>query len=241
MPKGGKMSKQILYISVFIFVLISSIFADRRSYVWTYQYMTLPEGATELEFYQTTKLSRFDTWEYRIEVEHGVTDHFDFSVYQIFNQKEGDAFRWDAVQFRTRYRFGEVGQYLLDPLIYIEYNRKLDLTEPNKIESKLILAKNINKMNISFNPVYEIFFAPGTEQELGLDIGFSYEFSPKFILGIESTSRFEFEDNDTKTGSYFGPTMSFASGNWWYTIGAGFGVTEESDDARVRFLMGIQL
>ena len=235
------MSKQVLYISVFIFVLISSTFADRRSYVWTYQYMTLPEGSTELEFYQTTKLSLFDTWEYRIEVEHGVTDHFDFSVYQIFNQKEGDAFRWDAVQFRARYRFGEVGQYLLDPLIYIEYNRKLDLTEPNKIESKLILAKNINKTNISFNPVYEFFFAPGTEHELGLDIGLSYEFNPKFILGIESTSRFEVEDNNTKTGSYLGPTMSFASGNWWYTIGTGFGVTEESDDARVRFLMGIQL
>ncbi len=235
------MSKQLLYISVFIFVLISSTFADRRSYVWTYQYMTLPESATELEFYQTTKLAEFDTWEYRIEVEHGITDHLDFSVYQIFNQREGDSFRWDAVQFRSRYRFGEVGQYLLDPLIYIEYNRKLDLTEPHKIETKLILAKNINKFNLAVNPVYELFFDPGTEHELGLDIGFSYEFSPKFILGLESTSRFEFDNNETKTGSYFGPTISFASGNWWYTIGTGFGMTKESDDARVRFLMGIAL
>jgi len=235
------MPKQLIYISVLILIFISSTFADRRSYVWTYQYMTLPEGFTELEFYQTTKLSVLNTWEYRIEVEHGITDLLDFSIYQIFIQKDGEAFNWNSVQFRTRYRFGEAGQYFLDPLFYIEYNRKLDLTEPHKIETKLVLTKNINKFNFAINPVHEFFFDPGTEHELGLDIGFSYEFSPKFILGIESTSRFEFEDNKTKTGSYFGPTISFASGNWWYTIGTGFGITEESDDARVRFLMGIAL
>jgi hypothetical protein len=203
--------------------------------------MTLPEGNTELEFYQTTKLSELDKWEYRIEVENGITDHFDFSVYQIFEQKEGDAFKWNAVQFRTRYRIGEVNQYFMDPLLYFEFNRKIDLKAPNKFETKLILAKTINKFNLAVNPVYELFFAPGIEHELGLDFGASYEFNPRFILGLESTSRMEFEDNKTEIGSYFGPTISFASGNWWYTIGAGIGITDDSDDARIRFLMGVQL
>ena len=30
--------------------------ADRRKYVWTYQFLTMPADATELEFYQTTKI-----------------------------------------------------------------------------------------------------------------------------------------------------------------------------------------
>lgn len=223
------------------FILIGNVFADRRNYVWTYQYTTMPKGMTELEFYQTTKLSDFDSWEYRIEVEQGITDRFDFSIYQIFNQKEGDSFKWDAVQLRVRYRFGEVDKYFINPLIYLEYRRKLDFGEANKAEAKFILAKQINSVNISVNPVYELFFAPGVEHEIGLDFGLSYEVHPQFVMGIESTSRMEFENSVTEVGSYLGPTLSVASGRWWYTFGVGFGITEDSDNARVRFIMGIHL
>jgi hypothetical protein len=215
--------------------------ADRRYYIWTYQYVTIPRAMTELEFYQTTKLSDIDAWEYRIEIEHGITDRLDFSVYQIFEQKEDSPFKWNAVQFRFRYRFGEEGQYILDPLLYLEYNRKIDLMAPNKFEMKFILAKTIDKFNLAINPVYEYFFAPGSEHEIGMDVGVSYEFNPAWIAGIETTSRMEFEDSETKAASYLGPTLSFASGTWWYTIGVGFGITEKSDDARIRFLMGIGL
>ncbi|MHC4542491.1 MAG: hypothetical protein ACYS74_22350, partial [Planctomycetota bacterium] len=34
----------------------SLAYADRRGYVWTYEYMTMPEGASELEYYLTTKV-----------------------------------------------------------------------------------------------------------------------------------------------------------------------------------------
>jgi hypothetical protein len=201
----------------------------------------MPKGMTELEFYQTTRIADSDSWEYRIEVEQGLTDRWDFSVYQIFSQKEDDAFKWDAVQFRTRYRFGEVGKYFMDPLIYLEYRRKLDFGEPNKAEAKLILAKQIDAVNLAINPVYELFFGPEVEHEVGMDIGVSYEVSPKFVMGVETTSRMEFEDSETEIGSYLGPTVSISSGQWWYTFGAGFGITEDSDDVRVRFIMGFHL
>ena len=29
---------------------------DARAYVWTYEYMTMPEGAAELEYYLTAKV-----------------------------------------------------------------------------------------------------------------------------------------------------------------------------------------
>ena len=219
-----------------------TLLADRRNYVWTYQYQTMPAGATELEFYQTTRLLKdLDQWEYRIEVEHGLTNRWDFSVYQIFAQAETGPFYWDAVQFRTRYRIGEEGQYLMDPLVYLEYNRSLDTSEPNKVEAKVILAKTVKRVNLALNPVYELGFAPGTKHEAGLDAGLSYEFTPMFTLGMESTTRAEFKEGEREVGSYFGPTLSFASGEWWYSIGAGVGVTDESDDARVRFLMGVGL
>lgn len=237
------MKKLVIFTLLAIFALPVLSNADRRNYVWTYQYVSIPQGETELEFYQTTKLKPEgspDEWEYRIEVETGLTDRWDFSVYQIFSQVEDQSFRWDAVQLRTRYRFGEVGQYFMDPLLYFEYQRKLDLGDPNKLEAKLILSKSNGKMDFSINPVYELHFAPGTEPEVGLDAGISWEFSPRFIAGLESTSRRVLEDGK-ESESYFGPTVSFASGHWWYTAGVAFGLGDETDDARVRFLMGVGL
>lgn len=232
---------RFITIVFLILSVVASSFADRRNYVWTYQYTTLPQDFTELEFYQTTKVGAIDKWEYRIEVEQGITDHFDISIYQIFTQNEGESLKWNAVQFRSRYRFGEQGEYLVDPLLYFEYNRKLDLDAPHKLEGKLILAKTLGRLNVALNPVYEIFFNPGTEHELGLDGGLSWQFSPHFIAGLETTSRLEFEDGEQKVGSYLGPTVSLASGKWWYAAGAAFGLTAHSDDVRVRFIMGIEL
>ncbi len=231
-----------LTLMIVLMLLTVTAHADRRNYVWTYQYVTMPEGATELEFYQTTKIrEQLDSWEYRVEVEHGITDYWDFSVYQIFAQTENGALSWDAVQLRTRYRFGEEGLYPVDPLLYLEYNRKTDSRQPNKLEAKVILAKTIAEFNLAVNPVYELFFAPGTEHEVGLDVGASVQVIPAFVAGIESTSRAEFEDGETEIASYLGPTVSFASGHWWYTLGAAVGLTDESDEARIRFLMGVGL
>lgn len=220
-----------------------STYADRRNYVWAYQYVTMPKNATELEFYQTTEVKdKADDWEYRIEVEHGLTDRWDFSIYQIFKQKEGDAFKWDAVQFRTRYRIAEEGILPIDPLLYFEYKRKTDSSteNKNKLEAKLILAKTLFKLNIAVNPLYEAYL--NYKQEVGLDAGISWELDPKLVLGLESTSRISiYKDGSTKSGSYFGPTVSVASGGWWYTAGVAFGLTDDSDPARVRFLMGVDL
>ncbi|MDP6596786.1 MAG: hypothetical protein QGI86_13060 [Candidatus Poribacteria bacterium] len=218
-------------------------YADRRNYVWTYQYVTMPKNATELEFYQTTKLKdEADDWEYRIEVEHGLTNRWDFSLYQIFKQKEGDAFKWDAVQFRTRYRIAEEGILPIDPLLYFEYKRRTDSTaeNKNKLEAKLILAKTLSKLNIAVNPLYEVYL--NHKQEIGLDAGISWEWNPKLVLGLESTSRINiYKDGSTKSGSYLGPTVSVASGGWWYAVGTALGLTDDSDQARVRFIMGIDL
>lgn len=218
-----------------------SVLADRRFYVWTYQYQTMPQGNTELEFYQTSKLREVDQNEFRIEIEHGLTSRWDASLYEIFVQNEGQNLKWDAWQLRTRYRFGEVGQYFMDPLLYLEYNRKTEPSSPNKLEAKLILAKTIYNWNIAVNPVYEYFFAPDSKNEIGLDVGTSIEFHPKFVAGLESTTRIEFAEEKDVTESYLGPTVSYASGGFWLSAGIAAGVTEDSDDARFRIITGIDL
>jgi hypothetical protein len=217
--------------------------ADRRKYVWTYQYATIAAGASELEFYQTAKLDRVDSWEYRFEIEHGLTPRWDLSVYQIFIQKEKEAFKWDAFQIRTRYKLAPPGRYFVDPLLYLEYNRKIDLKKQNKLEAKLILSRDLDRFNIAINPVYEFFWAPGDPvYEIGLDAGLSWGASYRMSVGLESTSRIKYVENaDNSQSSYLGPTVSFATGKMFYTVGYAWGLTDDSNDARVRFLMGVGL
>ena len=94
------MFKKMMLAILAIAVVASTAHADRRKYVWTYHYGTVPKGQTELELYQTTKVAELNTWEFKAEIEHGLTDNLDFSVYQIFVQKEGQSLKWDAFQVR---------------------------------------------------------------------------------------------------------------------------------------------
>mgnify|MGYP001070883220 CR=1 FL=1 len=237
------MLRKLLILTLAMLFAAPSLLADRRKYAWTYQYATIAPEASELELYQTTKLNQTDSWEYRIEVEHGLTRRWDLSIYQIFAQKEGESFKWDAFQVRTRYKLAEPGRFFFDPLVYLEYNRKIDLTRQNKVEAKLILDRDMDRLNVVLVPVYEFFWAPGEPvHEIGFDVGLSYELSYRFSVGVESISRKEFIENaENEQSSYLGPTISLATGSIFYTIGYTWGMTDDSDDARVRFLMGIEL
>lgn len=233
-----------LAIALLIIVLaVPSGFADRRKYVWTYGTGIMSPDESELEFYQTTRIDNANSWEYRIELEHGISPRADMSIYQIFTQADGGSFKWDAFQIRTRYRLAEPDKVAFDPVLYLEYNRKLDLKRQNKLEGKLLLAKDFDKVNLAINPVYEFFWAPGDPvHEVGLDVGLSYELSYKLTLAVESTTRYEMLKNlEDETSSYFGPTLSFATGSVYYTVGYAWGLTDDSNDARARFILGAHL
>jgi hypothetical protein len=223
-------------------LLSSSAHADRRKYAFTYLPVTIAAEATELEFYQTYTHADPYSFEYRIELEQGLSNRADFSLYQIFKQMEDDKLSWDAFQVRTRIRLQQPSASSWNPILYLEYNRKLDFSKQNKLEAKLLVGRDFNNTNFSANAVYEFFWAPGDPvHEIGLDLGLSQEWNFKYSLGIESATRIEFVDDETETVAYVGPVMSFASGEVWYTLGAGFGITDESADARVRLLVGVGL
>src|SRR3989338_9599116 len=106
-------------------------FADRRSYVWTYEYMTMPKGMWEVEYYLTSEVpdinrSNINTLKQWLELEYGISDHCDVALYQMWKFKnkrlENDS-EYEGFKIRTRYRIGEKSQFIVDPLIYIEYIR----------------------------------------------------------------------------------------------------------------------
>ena len=123
------LNTMLLGVVIGAMFLVCSAQADRRAYVWTYEYMTMPKGAAEVEYYLTLKAPDWDdfddknTWEHQVEFEYGLTDHWDVSIYQRWqhtNTDIDDKFEYTGTKLRTRYRFAEKGVYPVDVLAYLE-------------------------------------------------------------------------------------------------------------------------
>ncbi|MGB9773774.1 MAG: hypothetical protein ACP5JH_09755 [Bacteroidota bacterium] len=233
-----------ILISLSLLLFSSSTRADRRYYVWTYQYATQVKGNAEFENYLTLAIPHraslgISHWEHRLELEYGITNRWDVSFYQIFSVENPEGtLRYSGFQLRSRLRFFEAGDYFVDPLLYIEYIRKPDLRAPNKIEGKLVLAKDIGKANLSTNIIGEWLFGGTRGFESGFAAGLSYELTPAFRLGVEATGNFE---QGEESELAFGPVLSIATRKFWWTLGAVFGSTAATQDIRIRALLGIDL
>jgi hypothetical protein len=228
---------------VLLLVCCSSMaYADRRAYVWTYEYMTMPKGASEMEYYLTTTvpdLHKYDdenTWEHQVEYEYGLTDNWDVAIYQRWEQTNTEAdndFEYTGTKLKTRYRLGEKGMYPVDMLLYLEYIRPDDSQSPEVLEGKLILAKDFDKFNVAYNQIIEDGITNGGETEHSYAAGVNYECSPAWKLGVESTGNF------TNDEYYLGPTASWEGERFWVALGGLRGLNDSSDNLKVRLIAGI--
>lgn len=218
---------------------------DRRDYVWTYQYATLPPGATEFEAYLTgftqslPNAATTTSYEHLLELETGVTDHFDLGLYQVLDQPavapgERTSLAWGGFKLRGRYRFFERGAFWVDPLVYLEYEQDANLRE-NGLEARVVLAHDFGLWNAVANLVDEGDLASDTGHRTWrkrLLLSSSYEPAQAYKLGAELEAGDE--------GNYLGPTVSYAWGDRWATLGAswGWGLAQ---DFRLRLILGIGL
>jgi hypothetical protein len=239
-----KMKRSI--IAVFIVLMIGlgvsqTAHADRRGYVWTYEYMTMLKGMFELEYYLTEQQPNIDkskpnTWKHYVELEYGITSHWDISVYQVFKQantENNSSFEYDGFKLRTRYRIAEKDQLPLDTLLYFEYIRNDDFKKPNVLEGKVILAKDVGKLNIAYNQILKQELESNGKTEHEYAAGVNYALTPQFKIGVET------KGNYTDEKYYIGPTMSWGQGKFWAALGAAAGLSEKSDDLQMRLIVGI--
>ena len=232
-----------LIVVLGILISISSwLAADNRSYVWTYEYQTMNRGEAEIEHYTTFTSPNRDsltgtvTTEHNVEIEVGMTDHFDFSFYQNFKQNPGESLEYSGYKLRGRLRIGEKGQFLFDPLLYFEYKGKPDFSE-HGLEGKLIAAKDFGAVNIALNPVFEWEYADDEwGNKIKLNAGVRYNIHPLFKAGIEFRT--------SESGSYIGPTISHGKDRFWFAIGTLRNIGDVDDgnpEYMARLIMGLVL
>lgn len=227
---------------IFLFLIsIGDLFADNRSYVWTYEYITMEKGNSELEQYTTFKtldnndFENTTSSELNLEFEVGMTNNFDVGIYQNFKQDINSSFVYDGFKIRTRYKIGEKEEYFADFLIYFEYINNANLSK-NEFEPKLIIAKDYGNFNISFNPYLEI---EKEEKE--------WEFKPKYAVGTRykfgKLFSFGLEFKGDAENHYIGPTISHGNQKMYFALGSlfGYSVQKEKPKFQMRVILGFEL
>src|SRR5438552_2082579 len=114
-------------------LLTATATADRKSFTNTYEYATLPEGQTEVELWHTQSRNTWQSstaqrFEQKVEIEHGITDHWNMAMYTVFTQVAGtttaaEPFGLDSVRVESRYRFADRGEWPVDTVAYLEVGK----------------------------------------------------------------------------------------------------------------------
>ncbi|MFN3821684.1 MAG: hypothetical protein ACK4OO_05065, partial [bacterium] len=136
----------------------SSTFADRRDFVWTYQYQTMHKGSAEVEIYHTRSVFESSSQaklDLQFELEVGMTDRFDFSIYEVFAQSTGSSLVYKETKLRGRYRLGREGGDLL-PILYWEYKTPQNFSY-STWEFKTIVGFQHFDFTWAINPIFDLF------------------------------------------------------------------------------------
>lgn len=214
--------------------------ADQRGYAWTYDATTMPKGMAEAEYYLTAKVrdtakQENSSWQHQVELEYGLTDRLDISMYQMWKESrtaEADDFTYEGFKIRSRYQLLTRGSFLLDPLLYVEYKRYSALEEANVLEAKLVLSKDIGKVHLAYNQVIEQELEGGSEAEHGYACGARVDILDGASLGLES------KGNYTEGAYAAGPTVAAATESLWMAAGILIGLNDKADDLNARLLIG---
>ena len=251
--KPGRSLKMRITIglSVLLALAAAGARADRRSFIRSYEYATQPKGNLELELWNDVDAPRTAFTDSlivtRVELEYGLTDHWDVALYHVFAQggppAQPDPFHFDSWRLETRYRFAEKGEWPVDVMLYGEVERPADLSAPFETEEKLILEKDVGKLGIVLNLVAsQHLLRADLGRAFEVDLGARYEVMPQLRLAAELWSTHEFLGPDVARNYYLGPSVSVATERVWLQIGVGFGLDSSQDQQmQIRSVLGFNL
>ncbi len=245
----------VILVLVLAAGLCVSANASDRKFTYVYEATTAPKGTFEFEQWVTWKTSKkndsdFDRLDFRHELEWGITDRFQVALYLAdWRYQDGESVSNDRVQYRStsvelKYNLTNP---ITDPIGMALYGEIKGGDQLFELEGKIILQKDIGPWTLAYNATIE---AEWEEDDFSKDkgkfeqtAGISYQFSPKFLMGVEFLHEVEFDDWD-KTGDsvvYLGPNVSYRSKKWWVTLTPLFQVTgvDSEADFQTRMIFGM--
>ena len=211
---------------------VNPVEAGARRFTYVYEATTSPPGSIESENWITWGTSprenrRINTVDFRHELEFGITDHFQASVYLAdWGYREDPVahehgFSYQSSAIELIYNLTNPTTDLLGSAVYGEIRAG---PEEFELESKVILQKNIGRFVLGYNATLEATWEGERLEEnageLSQSLGVSYEITPSFLIGAELLHEIDLPDWAEAKDSvvYGGPNVSYRHGNWWATV-----------------------
>jgi len=220
-------------------LLATAARADERLFTYVQEAEVLPKGGREFEQWLTHRRDKADgvfaAWDFREELEFGLTDRLTGAGYLNFTSthREGvsgfadeSSFEFEGISTELKYQVLNPNTKPLGLLLYGEATYNGDEFE---LEEKLVLQKNLGeKWVAAFNVALEEewgFTPSNTVEELKLELtaGIAYKIDSNWSVGIEGRNHQVFEPGfdfgNRKANAWFvGPNVHYARGPWWATL-----------------------
>jgi hypothetical protein len=250
--------KTAVRVSLFVLLIgalsASIAFGGARRFTFVYEAPTTPPGVIEFENSATWQTHtpndpRFNEVDFRHELEFGITNNFQASVYVADwnyhgnSPDEPDGVSYTATAVELIYNFTNPTTDLVGLSAYEEIQAG---DRHGELESKLIAQKDFGRFVAAYNLTLEAEWN-GTgwnehDGELQQALGLSYELSPRFFVGAECVRELELPNwTDHGRGKFFiGPNVSVRTGRWWITVTPLAQTTRDGDepDFQVRTIVG---
>jgi hypothetical protein len=234
-------------------VLFPSIcFAGTRHFTFIYEALTSPAGSIEIENYATSRFSDgFTDAAFRHEIEIGITEHFQASIYlanwNYTRSRENRGAHYDSSSLELIHNLTNP---VVDPIGISLYQEISGGRRVFESESKLILQKNFGPLILAYNFTLEAAWeGEGLGErngELQNIFGASYELTPRVSVGAEMLHEIilpNWRSSETENNFFIGPNVSYRGDRWFATITALAQTTrtEGEADYQVRVIFGVSL
>lgn len=225
-------------------VLPGAARADESPFSSVYLTEVLPENAFELEQWATWKWHKpqehFRLFQGRTEIEYGLSNRFQLAGYLNYSHADiaprgpgapdeaEDETKFEGVSVEAIYQLMDPYTQPFGLALYVEPSigegvREFELKgllQKNFMDDRLIFAANVNleweweKEEAEWEHVSALEFY----------LGAAYRVAPGWFVGTEFLTELEYEGHllsdatHEATAFYFGPTVHYASQNWWATL-----------------------
>lgn len=217
--------------------------ADERFFTYVYESEVLPKGKWEFEQWLTYRKGHpagdrninQHIWDFREEIEYGVTDRLSVSGYLNFRNDQFVArtagvqnssdFNFKGVSAEFKYQLLSPNKHPVGLALYFE---PLYGGNEQELEYKILLSKNLGeKWILAANAVYEQEWEHeegviAKEAVLEFTAGAAYRLTPHWSAGLEGRYHSVYLghglDEHLGTGWFVGPNVHYGSSKWWATL-----------------------
>jgi hypothetical protein len=232
-------------------LLPSICLAGARHFTFVYEAPTSPAGSIESENWTTTRFSDgFTEANFRNEIEIGITEHFQASIYFAnwdYTRRENRGAHYDSSSLELIYNLTNP---VTDPIGISLYQEIGGGRRALESETKIIAQKNFGPLILAYNLTLEAEWEDESLREHSGEIqqafGASYELSPRVSVGAEMLHEVllpAWHSSEAENNFFIGPNVSYRGNRWFATVTALAQTThtEGEADYQVRVIFGVSL